>query len=329
MNKEIFQRVSQEPTIIEFDGKGNDVKTIELDNLAKSIRRETGLAGIRSIPKQYWALYAIITGMLENHGMNYNEEDIMIQNNSSKAYLTDEDKSAGYNSKRAPIEKWRFDKVISLVQIPNLSIDANGGPGANIDARNAAIGLTLNKEGISVSFGMNLHACSNFNVLGGTILRSYGQSGRDGLPWDVMSIRLEDWIKKSEQIWSVQNDIMRQMKAATFPSNSDTVEKVIGDLYIGALKQSYFKGPDVPFNTYELSEFVQETIRQKKEEDSLGNVWDLYNWGTSIMKPGKMDIGQIASNSNMWADYLGKEFALDIPENIVDAEIIGTDEQFD
>ena len=46
----------------------------------------------------------------------------------------------------------------------------------------------------------------------------------------------------------------------------------------------------------------------------MNNVWDLYNWGTSIMKPDSADIGEIANNSNDWADYLVQRFELDVPE---------------
>jgi len=97
-------------------------------------------------------------------------------------------------------------------------------------------------------------------------------------------------------------------------SPTGIIEKVIGDLYLSAIKQAYFAGDPVPFNTYELSDFVQEAIRQRKDEEKLTNVWDVYNWGTSIMKPSKVDIGEISENSNIWADYLINEFDLEVPK---------------
>jgi len=294
--------------ILEFEGKGSDVLEIPMDDLKRSIRRETGLSGIRSIPVQYWKMYDTVRNLIVDSGKNYQEKPVFVQNNSSKAYLTDEDKAKGYTQKHAPVDRWRFDKIISTIHLPNLRADDG-----NDTARNAAIGITLNKEGLMVSFGMNLHVCSNFNVMGGTIMRSFGLNGQEGIPWDVMEFRLKKWISDHEQIWAVQNHIMSAMIQHQLPYNVPVIEEVVGDLYIGALKSAYFKGPQVPFNTYELSDFVQESIKQRRNEDRIANVWDLYNWGTSIMKPGQMDIGEISANSNIWSDYLINRFELDVP----------------
>lgn len=252
----------------------------------------------------------LILNMIEGSGFNYDEKEIYVQNNSSKAYLTDEDKAAGYSQKVAPINRWRFDKIISTIQLPTI---VEGSEEGIRDARNAAIGLTLNKEGLTVAFGMNVWACANFNVLGGTILRSYTAGNREATPWELMEHKLKTWIGNLNQIWTVQNEIMHTMKSHEIPSNDGVIEEVIGNLYLGAIKQAYFKGDEVPFNTHELSDFVQETLRQKKEQDQLANVWDLYNWGTAIMKPGRVDIGEISNNSNMWSDYLIDEFDLEVP----------------
>jgi len=252
----------------------------------------------------------MILAMIEDSGFNYDEKPIYVQNNSSKAYLTDEDKAAGFNQKVAPINRWRFDKIISTIQLPAIVEDSEEGVG---NARNAAIGLTLNKEGLTVAFGMNVWACKNFNVMGGTILRSYTAGGREATPWELMEHKLKTWIGDLDQIWTVQNEIMHIMKNREIPNNDGIVEELIGNLYLGAIKQAYFRGPEVPFNTHELSDFVQETLKQKKEQDILSNIWDLYNWGTSIMRPGRVDIGEISNNSNMWSDYLIGEFDLQVP----------------
>jgi hypothetical protein len=249
--------------------------------------------------------------MLEDRSINYKPGEIFVQANSSKAYLTDEDRDSGFTQKVAPIDKWRFDKVLCLVQLPNIM----AGSGENAEhARNAAIGLTLNKEGIMVSFGMNVWACTNFNVMGGTIMRSYGMGGREGTPWELMQHRLGIWMDNIDQLWQVQNDIMHNMIDFQIPAGRNGIDEIIGDLYVGAVKQAYFKGPEVPFNISELSEFTQTMIRQQKEDQPINNLWDMYNWGTSIMKPGQFDIGEIANNSNLWADYLLERFTIETPQ---------------
>lgn len=293
--------------------KENKVQTIPFTALASSIRRDPGLVGIRSVPTQFWTMYSIITSMLSENNINFTEGEFHVQQNSSKAYLTDIEKADGFDSKYAPIDRWRHDKVINLIQIPGISA------GTGMDIRNAAIGLTINKEGLSIAFGMNVHECSNFNVLGGTILRTYSyDNGRAGeTPWELLMHKLGKWIKGLNQIWNVQNEIMENMKALQLPQHEAVVEEIIGDLYIRAIKQAYFKGGVTPFDTHELSNFTKEMLQARRAEERLANVWDIYSWGTSIMKPGIVDIGEIANNSNLWADYLLDRFAMEVPEAII------------
>jgi len=140
--------------IFEFSpGAGKLTEKIPIDLLNRSIRREPGLKGVKTIPVQYWKIYAVILGILDTAEVNYLEKPIHVQNNSSRAYLTDSDENAGYTQKNAPIDRWRFDKIISIIQLPNIVENQDEGIA---DARNAAIGLTLNKEGLSVAFGMNV-----------------------------------------------------------------------------------------------------------------------------------------------------------------------------
>lgn len=294
--------------------KEDKTQTINKEMLQMSIRRESGLAGIRDIPVQYWTLYQILLSILEEQNLNYTEQDIIVQANSSRAYLTDIEKFAGFDNKRAPVNRWRFDKIISMIQLPNI-FSGSGESAENM--RNAAIGLTVNREGIMVSFGMNLHVCSNFNVLGGTCLRSYKMFGAEGLPWDIMLHRLKLWISNIQQIWKVQNDIMKNMQEFVLPVDIAVIEELVGDLYLAAIKQAYFKGSYTPFDTHELSNFAKEMIQSRKAEEKLSTVWDIYNWGTSIMKPGIVDIGEIANNSEMWSKYLLNRFEMHVPEAVI------------
>ena len=292
-----------------YEFESDKVQTISLEDLSSSLRRESGLAGIRGIPKQVWTFIAVIRTMLSDMNINYVFGDIHVQNNSSKAYLTDGQKDQGFTQKNAPIDRWRFDKVIQMIQLPNILSETKG------IARNAAIGITLNKEGLSVAFGMNVHECSNFNVMGGTLLRSYSYGGREAMPWELMEFKIRQWLDGLSQIWGVQNQIMEDMMGYSIPADIPIVDEIIGDLYTGALKQAYFKGPEMPFNTHELSEFVQTMIKSGEHSGAnIKSVWDVYNWGTSIMKPGKVDIGEIANSSNLWADYLMNRFELGIAE---------------
>lgn len=310
------------PSIFNFEGNGIQVKTIPLEYLRKSVRRDSGLAGIRSVPIQFWHLLLMIQGLFDEKELNYLTEPIYVQYNSSKAYLTDEDKEKGYNKKSAPIEKWRFDKIIASIQLPNVLEESGENPKY---VRNQKIGIALNKMGIQVGFGMNVKICKNFNVLGGTILRSYSSNGKDGYHSDAFLIVLKEWLSNLNQIWRVQNTIMQEMlKYELGEGKSVIVKEILGDLYLRAIKNAYHK-EDVtaPFNTNELSNITQGILNESyydNEKDHImipsevKNVWDLYNFGTNILKPGTSDIGEIAEKSNIWGNYLKKYFDLQFEE---------------
>lgn len=304
---------NNDPSVYEF---GSDkTQTISKDLLSRSIRHE-GKYGrsLETKPIQAWAMIDLICGLLDQHDINYAEDAIHIQRRSSGTYLSDIDKNEGFTKTQAPIEKWKFEKMINLIQLPNIFEGDTEGVAL---ARNATIGVTLNENGLSVAFGMNVHECTNFNVYGGTLLRTYGYGGKQGLGWDTMKIQLNHWVERLDQIWSVQNEIMHRMRNKQLPQESQMIQEVVGDLYIRALRAAYNKGALTPFNTHELSEFTQKIIQQGKDQDQLGTVWDLYNWGTSIMKPGSMDIGEIANNSNLWSEYIDDYFGLGIQEAVI------------
>lgn len=297
--------------VYEFDKE--QVQPINLDLYSKSGRIE-GKYGkvLETKPVQIWNLINVIMGLAEENNLQANVGKIFVARRDSHATLSDEDRAKGFTQKYAPINKWTFEKVIALLDMPNVGNDL----------ANARIALTLNKDGLSIAFGMNVHVCTNFNVMGGTILRAYKYGRRDAMPWELIEHRLKQWFSGMEQMFKIQTDIMEAMQAKEIPSYT-IVDEIFGDLYQRAIHNAYPKTTRhasagnlmAPFDTNELSKFAQEAMKpENSESPDLNTVWDLYNWGTSVMKPGTADIGQLANNSNNWCDYLTHKFSLDVPE---------------
>jgi len=285
-----------------FSFEDEKTKEISFENLSNSIRQE-GKYGdtLKTKPVQIWTLGKKIMKLMESNSVNYSEDPIYVQKKSSNALLRDADKQAGYKRHYAPIEKWKFDKVIMSYNIPKIS---------NVYGTNARIGITLNDLGVNVAFGMNVVVCSNFSVMGGTIMRTYKTHRNSAMDWDLMKYKLEKWVGNLDQIFNLQTKIMHNMKSKEL-KDPEIITDTIGDLYTKAIRSAYFKGEPTPMDTHELSKFTQEMLRQKKEEEKISSVWDLYNWGTSIMKPGITDIGNISENSEMFSDYLCQRFDIE------------------
>lgn len=294
----------EENTIFSLEEVQEKAVTIPFGLLSQSIRHEGKYGNsLETKPVQIWNLVDDMKNNLNKNEINYVLGDIFIQKRSSAALLNDSDRNAGYNRYNAPISKWKFDKVIAHITIPNIT-----KPGVN-----AHIALTLNEQGLTIAYGMNVHVCSNFSVMGGSVLRTYTYNGQHGTGWDTIQIFLNLWTKNLEQLFKIQSGIMENMQNTTI-KDERTVQKIVGILYQNAIRQAYFRGAETPFDTHSLSQFVQEMLRQRKEEEKIGNVWDLYNWGTSVMKPGIVDIGEISNVSHGYCNFLCNEFGIPVED---------------
>ena len=304
----------QNTSTIEMFGfsKEENVKTLSLQNLAKSVRVE-GKSGrtLQTRPVQSWSLIARLITMLTEHQVNYTMDPVYISKKNSFPRINDEDKSLGYNREVCPINKWEFDKVIGSVTLPNLGNDLVSGK----------IAFSFYDKGIALALGTNVHVCSNFSILGGNMVRTFTQHGKPGYSWESMEAMVEKWLRNIDQKMTIETTIMERMMQREIPSET-VIDHVIGDLYKKAIKQAYFKGGDAPFDTHGMSYFVQEVIKQKKEEEKVGNVWDLYNWGTAIMKPGMIDLSSIAESSKLFADYLCLEFGIEREDLFTEVEVV-------
>jgi len=302
-------RTGDQIPMYEFDK--DQVQKIELDLYSKSGRIEGKYGKVLDTkPVQIWNLINSIMGMAQENEVQADVGSIFVARRDAHATLSDQDRDRGYTQKSAPINKWTFEKSIALLNMPNIGDDLS----------NARIALTLNKEGLSVAFGMNVHVCTNFNVMGGTILRAYKHGKNRAMPWELMEHRLREWFGNMQQMFALQVQIRDVMIGREIQSPR-VMDEIFGDLYLRAIHSAYPKttvssaGLDAvaPFDTNELSKFAQESLKQRASTE-IGTVWDLYNWGTSIMKPGTVDIGQLANSSNDWASYLTHRFELDVPE---------------
>lgn len=295
-----------------FTIEDEKTKVISLNQLSSSIRIE-GKYGdkLATKPVQIWRLITKLQEILSNTGLNYTLDNIYVQKRSSAAFLNDQEKDLGYDKYNAPINRWRFDKAITAIKVNNIK-NSEGNP---------SIAITLNEDGLVVAYGMNVSICSNFSIMGAnTILRTYKFSDTPGMPWELMKMKIEKWTTEIEPIFALQTEVMENMKNTEIKDITVT-DRVIGDLYQKAILQAYFKGDATPFDTHSLSQFVQESLKQRRQEERFGtieNVWDLYNWGTSVMKPSLIDIGEIANNSHLFSNYLCNEFGIPVP--VYDAE---------
>lgn len=288
--------------------KDETTKAIALNDLSQSVRVEGKFGkSLRTRPVQSWYVLQLMHELLESQKINYNAGEIYVQKNNSHIMINDNERNLGFNKESCPINRWLFDKILSIVHIP----------GIGNQFANAGIAFGFNDNGIELAFGLNVHICRNFSIMGGRIMRSYKLGSYEATPWELMEHRLKTWMNELEQNCKVEVEIMNRMKSINVPEN--TTDRIIGKLYQKAIDQAYFSKDFAPFNVHRMSDFVQEILRRRKEEEKIANVWDLYNWGTSQMKPGIFDLADINNASSEYSKFLCREFDIETMDLIAEA----------
>lgn len=295
---------------IEMFGFGNDqtVRDVTINQLRQSIRVE-GKHGraLQTRPVQSWDVMGFILGLLTQAEVNHTMEHVYVQKRNSFPMINDADKLLGYNRENCPINKWLFDKIACSFLIPNIGNDLVGG----------RIGMSFNDEGIQIAFGMNVKVCSNFAIMGGQIMSTFKRGSQEGYSWQSIEIMAKDWISNLDQKMKLEMDLMNRM-IETEIKEPAVIDRVIGGLYKRAIDQAYGSKMLAPFDTAGMSNFTQNVIKASgpvrdhvfNQEAGINNVWDLYNYGTQVMKPGIVDIAEIQNSSHLFADYLFDEFEI-------------------
>jgi len=312
MNKEELMNIQPQVELFGFDDKIN-VRTLALSQLEQSIRVE-GKNGriLQNRPIQSWNAILFLTNLLSTANVNYDLESIYVQKRNSFPMLNDEEKALGYDRGKCPINRWMFDKLVAAIQIPNVGNKLV----------NARIGFGFNEEGIEVAFGMNVSVCSNFAIIGGQLIHTYKWNGREGTPWNSMEYILKEWVSTLDQKMKVEMQLMERMQNTEI-KNPAIINTVIGDLYKRAIDQAYVSKYPAPFDTAGMSNFVQNVLKTPppegdvqdhvfNQQHGIRNVWDLYNYGTSVMKPGTVDIADISTSSLLFSEYLMESFGISL-----------------
>lgn len=284
----------QAPEIAMFGFQAEDtVKTIGLTDLEKSIRVE-GKFGklLQTRPIQSWELMTMIMTLFAEHNINYTQDVIYVQKKNSHIMINEIERQLKYSKESCPVNRWLFDKILTKWTVPFV--------GETLDKVGIAMGF--NENGIELAFGTHVHVCSNFNILGGNVMRTYTHNGKPGDQFELIKMKLKEWMQGWTQLVHVETTVMNEMKNFVI-KDREIILNTIGKLYVRAINQAYGTKNSAPFDTHGMSQIVQNYVNLKNPV-IIENAWDLYNWGTNIMKPGTVDLAEINNNSEMFANFV-------------------------
>lgn len=251
---------------------------------------------LKTRPVQSWDLIEDVMEAAEDRGLNYIFDGVIVNKNSATKPMTREERKI-YDNTPTPIKYWVFNDLITRMIFPTTGDDGNDG----------SIAIAFNDYGIQVAFGLNTRICSNMSILSGKILRTYGSTK---LHYPEILSMVKNWMDDLEAVVNVEMEIMRVLNQHMIWTGNESIEEydermdnLIGKIYRFAVMQNYFdKKTDAPLNQSNVSKFCQAAIDKKDQHIEKGafSAWDLFNIGTSIIRPGNVDSKNIIDNSYLW-----------------------------
>ena len=291
------------------------VKDISLGLLEQSLMiRDAKGQPPKNRPIQTWELIQEIETLCTEAKLNVSVEHIYVTRAGSNPIINRGEKELYKNGDNIPIEKWLFSRVAMQMFIHHKE---------DLDSKTAIV-FSYHDKGLQIAMGQHVHVCSNMCIFGDNTMYTFGP---DRMPFDKIMDVLKGWIGDFEKKRAEDLQMIEQMRNFVLDDSNleDFFDAMVGRLYRNAIAQAYHKGTEGVFNVSQCSSFVQhfenewknkcEEFRQAVEngEDSPKDpvrfcmtLWEIYNWGTQVIKPEGNDISMIYDTIAKWGTFIAK-----------------------
>lgn len=206
-----------------------------------------------------------------------------------------------YSGER-PLEAHLIRNLAGKIQINELSDELS----------NQALAFSFNQNGIQLAYGMNVHACSNLCVWGENVMYSYGKHKH---PINEIFSILGDWLQLLDKKRAVDLEYMN--KLAGIEAGHPDVLRLMGELLVEANKKNmkeFVNSESVaPLNDTQVSAFAKDYVRkfQKIDKIKVENMWDVYNIGTALLRPDRVNnFEPIYRQNKALGDFMIKQYNL-------------------
>ena len=298
--------------IFRFEEEEN-VKDISLELLSQSLMI-TDAAGRppKNRPIQSWELIQSITDMATAAKLNVEVAHIYVPKKDSTPVIRKEEKELYSQGDNIPIGKWLFNKLAVLIKLHHPE---------DTDTV-TALAASYHDKGIQIVWGQNVNICSNMCVFGGNTIYTFGD---EKMPFEKIQEILQKWIGEFEVKRALDLSIIKAMKDFVISEFGieHFLDAMVGRMYRNAVKCVYLGSGRSVFNITQCSSFVQEMENkliqyrqaiaefEDPEADHPSNetrpvltLWEIYNWGTEILKPENTDVANVYQVAVDWGKFL-------------------------
>lgn len=200
------------------------------------------------------------------------------------------------SKEQCPIENFLIQRLVTRLDLEH----------PKDEGQNIAIGISYNEKGISVSFGTNVHVCSNQQVFGQNVLYTYG---RGKVSFDEMKLKIKEWIEGFEGLRAENYERIQRMKEAGL--TQDQVRQIIGDLFYLAVSDNNGEEVNAPLNQLQVANLVRASYEPMyKPQGGNLTVWDVSQWGTNGLKPTCTDLLTLQETNARFCDFMYDNYCL-------------------
>lgn len=254
--------------------------------------------------------YQVINEILDRcdrYGLNYNIQDMFAANNNSKQYpgvsiLPQVEAIHGTGAPEAHILR-RIYTTVNIQDQQDEELTTN-------------IAIAYHQEGVQVAFGTTVKICRNLTILGADqIVSNYGSKK---LSNDLIFQSVDNWLMNFGEYKERDYRIINEMKKIN-TTRADvfrligilTAIRVSFDNSIGDVRERL---GNYPLNQAQISIFTENYLRETeaRENDNM-SLWDVYNLGTHIYKPEKVEIPNILPQTEALFNVLNDTFKITKP----------------
>ena len=284
---------------------------VTLEDLKRTNVAWADMQRSKTTPVAHYELIDSLQQILKDAGQEPELDHIYVTNQGGSTALRNIEEQHG---EKNILEAWLLRKVTGKIKLPNL-MDGESG---------CAIAFAYHDKGIDVSFGQNVHDCSNMCIFGSNVLHTYGKY--QNVNYEKMLSIVNDWAQNAEQLRKNDLALIQSMKMITV--TSEQMLQFTGKLLVLANAVNMGKKAVAPLNVTSVSEVVRGLLKDNEEVFRSGNtltLWQFYNYMTAIMKADhNQDITTLLTDIVNLGNMMVHEFSVQPTIDIVD--LSGEDE---
>lgn len=240
--------------------KDERVMPIDIDTLINSSDYDRG----KKFPKSHHEILTDVMNIMTAEGYQHELSELYI---SKSGVIPPKEREVAFRTDIDSIYDTRGIQITNLIAKINMQ-----GELTNKDS-SQSFALSINKNGIEVSFGTNISICSNMTIFGDSHLKNFGA---DSIDFDKMFEIIRLWIKTSKKRRENDLRIIEQMKLVTFTNFLKESREIIGHFNELLIRD----GNTAPLRQARITDVHRNLLDQYDKSIQFGetfNLWNMFN----------------------------------------------------